>query len=76
MKRGGVGWYPRSYFIHLDSGPTRNWELDGGNFDRLLAGGISPQDLLGPLRRGHIPTVRERMARSHAFARQEFLRRT
>ena len=75
MKRGGVGWYPRSYFIHLDSGPTRNWELDGGDFDRLLAGGSSSQDLLGPPRPGHILTVGERLARSHALARQEFLLR-
>ena len=75
MKRGGVGWYPRSYFIHLDSGPTRNWELDGGNFDRLLTGGFSRQDLLGPPRPGHILNVRERLARSHAQARQEFLLR-
>ena len=65
MKRGGVGWYPDSHFIHLDSGPTRSWELDGGDFDRLLA----------PLRPGHIPTVRERLARAHALARQEFLLR-
>jgi uncharacterized protein YcbK (DUF882 family) len=75
MKQGGVGWYPRSHFIHLDSGPTRNWELDGGDFDRLLAGGFSSQDLLGPPRPGHIPTVRERQARSHALARKEFLLR-
>jgi len=75
MKRGGVGWYPRSFFIHLDSGPTRNWELDGGDFDRLLARGYPPQDLLRPPRPGHILTVRERLARSRAFARQEFLLR-
>jgi uncharacterized protein YcbK (DUF882 family) len=75
MKRGGVGWYPRSYFIHLDSGPTRSWELDGGDFDRLLAGGFSSQDLLGPPRPGHIPTVKERLARGRALARQEFLLR-
>ena len=75
MKRGGVGWYPRSHFIHLDSGPTRNWELDGGDYDRLLAQGFPSQDLLGPLPPGHIPTVRERIARSHALARQEFLLR-
>ena len=75
MKRGGVGWYPRSDFIHLDSGPTRNWELDGGNFDRLLTGGFSQQDLLGPPRPGHMLNVRERLARSHAQARQEFLAR-
>lgn len=37
MKRGGVGWYPRSHFIHLDSGPVRNWELgEEGIEDRLL----------------------------------------
>jgi uncharacterized protein YcbK (DUF882 family) len=27
MKRGGVGWYPRSGFIHIDTGPVRNWDL-------------------------------------------------
>src|SRR3954471_23265939 len=27
MQRGGVGWYPHSGFIHLDSGPVRNWTL-------------------------------------------------
>jgi uncharacterized protein YcbK (DUF882 family) len=27
MKRGGVGWYPRSEFIHIDVGPVRNWDL-------------------------------------------------
>jgi uncharacterized protein YcbK (DUF882 family) len=75
MKRGGVGWYPRSHFIHLDNGPTRSWELDGADFDRLLARGAPTQDLRGPPRPGHILTVRERLARSHALARQEFLLR-
>ena len=28
MRRGGVGWYPHSGFMHLDSGPVRNWDLD------------------------------------------------
>lgn len=27
MRRGGVGWYPKSHFVHIDSGPVRNWEL-------------------------------------------------
>jgi uncharacterized protein YcbK (DUF882 family) len=36
MLRGGVGWYPRSSFFHLDSGPVRNWTLDGTGFERLL----------------------------------------
>jgi uncharacterized protein YcbK (DUF882 family) len=36
MKRGGVGWYPKSHFIHLDAGPVRNWDLgDEGLQDRL-----------------------------------------
>jgi uncharacterized protein YcbK (DUF882 family) len=74
MKRGGVGWYPNSHFIHLDSGPMRSWELDGTDFDRLLMG-KSMQELLLPPQPGHIPTVRERLARAHALARQEFLAR-
>jgi uncharacterized protein YcbK (DUF882 family) len=37
LKRGGVGWYPKSHFIHIDSGPVRNWDLgDEGLQDRLL----------------------------------------
>ena len=39
MKRGGVGWYPHSKFIHLDTGPVRNWDLDAeGLQDALLKG--------------------------------------
>jgi uncharacterized protein YcbK (DUF882 family) len=66
MKRGGVGWYPRSHFVHLDSGPVRSWELDGTGYDNLL---------LAPLRPGQILSVRERMTRLRAFAHQEFLAR-
>jgi uncharacterized protein YcbK (DUF882 family) len=36
MKRGGVGWYPHSGFIHIDSGPVRNWTLDERGLDGLL----------------------------------------
>jgi uncharacterized protein YcbK (DUF882 family) len=25
MKMGGVGYYPRSGFIHVDTGPVRSW---------------------------------------------------
>jgi uncharacterized protein YcbK (DUF882 family) len=37
MERGGVGWYPDSHFIHLDTGPVRNWDLGGEGFGRLLS---------------------------------------
>jgi len=36
MKRGGVGWYPRSGFIHIDTGPVRNWTLEDRGLDHLL----------------------------------------
>src|SRR5689334_23927145 len=36
MQRGGVGWYPHSGFIHIDTGPVRNWNLDEGGLDGLL----------------------------------------
>jgi uncharacterized protein YcbK (DUF882 family) len=36
MRRGGVGWYPHSGFIHLDTGPVRNWDLDEGGLQDLL----------------------------------------
>ena len=36
MQRGGVGWYPHSGFIHIDSGPVRNWTLDERGLDGLL----------------------------------------
>ena len=38
MARGGVGWYPRSHFIHLDTGPLRSWEQDGLGLEFMLAG--------------------------------------
>jgi uncharacterized protein YcbK (DUF882 family) len=43
MKRGGVGWYPHSGFIHLDTGPVRNWDLDErGLQDLLIARSSTP----------------------------------
>lgn len=38
MQRGGVGWYPRSGFIHIDTGPVRNWDFDQSGLDSLIAG--------------------------------------
>ncbi len=39
MQRGGVGWYPNSHFIHLDTGPVRNWTLTGRGLGRMLLDG-------------------------------------
>jgi uncharacterized protein YcbK (DUF882 family) len=36
MQRGGVGWYPHSSFMHIDSGPVRNWNLDHPKLVTLL----------------------------------------
>ena len=42
MKRGGVGWYPQSHFIHIDSGPVRNWDLGDANLQNLLNSAEEP----------------------------------
>jgi uncharacterized protein YcbK (DUF882 family) len=90
MQRGGVGWYPYSGFIHIDSGPVRNWDLDETGLGNLLFDGrqihfndkgelvISAGHGRGlPLMvgGGRPPTVRQRMARLHQLARAEFLAR-
>src|SRR6202023_3817520 len=38
MRRGGVGWYPQSGFMHIDTGPVRNWDLDHPKLVTLLVG--------------------------------------
>jgi len=90
MRRGGVGWYPNSGFIHIDSGPVRNWDLDDTGLGSLLFGGkqihfndkgelvISAGRGRGPplmVGGGRPVTVRQRMARLHQLARAEFLAR-
>jgi uncharacterized protein YcbK (DUF882 family) len=83
MQRGGVGWYPRSGFFHIDSGPVRNWTLDGGGLDRLLldfqrlvSGGhlaIAPHGKL-LVGRAHQPlSVQQRLALHRALAKAEFV---
>lgn len=52
MRRRGVGWSPRSGFIHLDTGPVRNWDLDNeGLQDLLITPGVAP---LGPSFKGEM----------------------
>ncbi|WP_264659474.1 YcbK family protein [Azospirillum canadense] len=60
MKRGGVGWYPRSFFLHIDTGPVRSWELFGRDLSHLFAPGV----------RGHLRTVADRMRLHRAIARK------
>src|SRR5690349_2135348 len=38
MQRGGVGWYPHSGFMHMDTGPVRNWDIDNKDRGILLVG--------------------------------------
>jgi len=45
MRRGGVGWYPHSHFIHVDSGRVRNWDLGDADLQRLL---INPAGATDP----------------------------
>jgi uncharacterized protein YcbK (DUF882 family) len=72
MQRGGVGWYPRSNFIHIDSGPVRNWTLDGAGFDGLLMFDGRRLRFAAP----HRPlTIAERNDLRQRLARAEFLAR-
>jgi uncharacterized protein YcbK (DUF882 family) len=77
MKQGGVGWYPASFFIHLDSGPARSWELGGTGFSHLLGGASgggrvsSPEeDLLNTPRPDLLP-MSEQMERANILARRK-----
>jgi uncharacterized protein YcbK (DUF882 family) len=81
MRRGGVGWYPHSHFIHIDSGPVRNWTLDGSGYggmltqlQELLAHSGIPRHILEG--RPHHPLdVRQRLALGRTLARAEFIAR-
>lgn len=85
MQRGGVGWYPRSGFIHIDTGPVRNWTLDGQGLDGLLSrlreflarGGLSTSQqgelIAGRARRPL--NVNQRRQLHRVIAKAEFLAR-
>jgi uncharacterized protein YcbK (DUF882 family) len=85
MQRGGVGWYPYSGFIHIDTGPVRNWTLDEHGLDGLLVFDGRHQRLPGrsqvllggpwqPLSDSHRFTLQHRLARAEFLARSGGLR--
>ena len=81
MQRGGVGWYPHSGFIHIDSGPVRNWTLDETGLDGLLVFDGHHLRLVGRgqslIGGGWKPlTVTERLGLQRQLARAEFLARS
>ncbi len=79
MARGGVGWYPDNHFIHLDSGPIRNWTID--NTFRMAGRGTKGgrvYDIFQPARiaeSGHAIkrplSVKERLQLQRAVARRQ-----
>jgi hypothetical protein len=78
--RLAVGEGPHSGFIHIDTGPIRNWTLDERGIDgllifdgrRLKLYGTSQVPLAGPWR--PLP-VAWRLTLQHQIARAEFLAR-
>jgi uncharacterized protein YcbK (DUF882 family) len=81
MKRGGVGWYPRSHFIHIDSGPVRSWTFDARGLDRLLISGrgrrrgpvlVSKGDGKITANRSGPLSVKDRIALQRALAKRQF----
>ena len=74
MRRGGVGWYPHSDFIHIDTGPVRNWTLDESGLGNLL---LFDGNGWVPFSGAHHPLkVADRLALERQLARAEFLART
>jgi uncharacterized protein YcbK (DUF882 family) len=60
LKRGGVEWYPRFFFLHIDTGPVRSWEMFGRDLNNLFA----------PRVRGRLRTVADRMRLHRAIVRR------
>jgi uncharacterized protein YcbK (DUF882 family) len=86
MQRGGVGWYPHSGFIHIDTGPVRNWTLDDRGLDGLLVFDGQHLQMVGKAGEGNNRTllgggawqpltVSERLGLQRQLARAEFLAR-
>ena len=74
MRCGGVGWYPHSHFIHIDTGPVRNWTLDDSGLGNLL---LFDGNGWVPFSGAHHPLkVADRLALERQLARAEFLARS
>jgi uncharacterized protein YcbK (DUF882 family) len=85
MMRGGVGWYPHSGFLHIDSGPVRNWTLEESGLGDLLDGerishnAGAPGRLAGASKLPVVPpggapsTLAQHYSRLYQVARSEFL---
>jgi uncharacterized protein YcbK (DUF882 family) len=76
MFRGGVGWYPTNHFIHLDSGPVRNWTIDATVKTRGRDGRV--YDIFQPARIAESGeaikrplTVKERLQLQRAVAKRQ-----
>ena len=73
MRRGGVGWYPHSGFIHIDTGPVRNWTLDEGGLENLL---LFDGKAAMPFDGARRPlSVAQRLSLRRQLARAEFIAR-
>lgn len=79
MSRGGVGWYPSSHFIHLDSGPVRSWTIDqhptGGLFAARRNVGESAGQALASIKAKGPLTVRERLLLQRSLAKRQLRQR-
>lgn len=70
MVRGGVGWYPHSHFIHLDSGPVRYWTIDAKGGDRILHT-FQPEKIIAQGGAKRPLTVKERLQLQRALAKKQ-----
>lgn len=68
LKRGGVGWYPNSHFLHLDSGPVRYWTLGGKGLTR----GFDAQAIISGTATKRPYTIRERKILRDALAKKQW----